>query len=376
MKYKLMEITDIYSEYADQVSERDAGWSYEQHHQEIFDDCYCEADYIHRIFRDELGLETMHVYYDYRKLQEKWDQNPDKEPFSILLRQIKAFDPNVILVMTPSIITKEKMEIIRHELHHTVHFISYYFSWITEDIKQVLPEYELICTGSYFAANQIKQYNNNVHVVRHAFEPSILPKLSHTDSKNKIGFIGSIIIIRSGHTNRIDLLASLKKNQVDFDYYGKVHGSFLNPKRLIEHIVYEPWRLPERVRTEKYLKETCKPSQFGLAYYETLARYSINVNLHADIAGTGAGNMRMFEVTGVGSCLLTDYREENEMLFEENKEIVVFRNYDDLADKAKFLLKHPEEAKRIAQNGQKRTLRDYTYRNKALAMDKLIQDIL
>lgn len=371
-----MELTDIYNDYAAQYEQKAANWSYDKLHQAIMDDCYCEADFIHKVLQDEYGLETKHIFFNFEFLQKKWDKEKNQDLSSILLRQIKAFDPNVILVMNPTLLSIEMMQTIRKILAHEVHFISYYFSIVTEEIKQRLSQYELVLTGSNYYAKMIEPYSKNVKVVRHAFAPEIIKRVKKQQKVNKVGFTGSIFIGRNVHTNRVDLLSALKKSGIEFDYYGKVYGSFLNIKSFIGHFIQNPFLLPERIQMEKYLKSICKPSQFGLAYYETLAKYSINVNIHAGIEGTAAGNMRMFEVTGMGSCLVTDYRDENELLFDENKEIVVYRDYEELVDKVRYLLNHPEEAKRIALNGQKRTITDYNYRNKAISINRYIQDLI
>ena len=86
--------------------------------------------------------------------------------------------------------------------------------------------------------------------------------------------------------------------------------------------------------------------------------------------------MRMFEATGVGACLVTDYREENALLFDIKNEIVVYKDNDELREKTRWLIDHPAEAKRIAIAGQKRTLRDYTYKNKAESLHEYWTELL
>lgn len=83
--------------------------------------------------------------------------------------------------------------------------------------------------------------------------------------------------------------------------------------------------------------------------------------------------MRMFEATGMGTCLLTDSKDENAELFDISKEIVVYESYDDMVQKAKWLLENPKETKEIALAGQRRTLKEYTYRNKAEQLNEYLQ---
>jgi len=68
---------------------------------------------------------------------------------------------------------------------------------------------------------------------------------------------------------------------------------------------------------------------------------------------------RMFEVTAVGSLLLTEDAEGLDECFEDNKEIVMFHSIDELVAKANYLIKNPSVAEKIAFNGHQRLLRDH-----------------
>lgn len=371
MIYRLMEVSNLYGECAKKIDFNNL--SYAEALKKVNEGFYFESDFIHKYFREELGLESTLVYYGCIKLQEKWDENKDKEPFSILLRQIQSFQPDVLYVSDISNLSRQQLKKIREVLNEKVLLSCYTFSIINEQAKKVLPEYDLVFTGSDYQAEKLRDYSEDVFVVRHAFEPSILNRISEIDVSKKVGFIGSIMIGRSIHTNRIDMLSELAKREIPFDFYGKVYGSFLNTRSFVDHILHEPLKMKDRINMEKHLQQNSKPSQFGIDYYKTMIQYAVNLNIHAKIAGTGAGNMRMFEATGVGSCLVTDKREENKLLFDEDREIVVYRTPEEMAEKVKYLFDHPSEMKKIAENGQKRTLQDHNYRNKALTIDSIIQ---
>jgi hypothetical protein len=104
----------------------------------------------------------------------------------------------------------------------------------------------------------------------------------------------------------------------------------------------------------------------GSKYYELIAQSRIILNVHRD-EEADYGNLRVYEATGIGSLLLTDRGESLKEFFEvdsdgnyENAEIATFTDVVDCREKIGFLLKNPEIAERIAENGRKRTLRDYT----------------
>ena len=86
--------------------------------------------------------------------------------------------------------------------------------------------------------------------------------------------------------------------------------------------------------------------------------------------------MRMYEATGIGACLLTDYKDENAELFDVDNEIVVYHSLEDMVEKAKWLIDNPNEARKIAIAGQKRTLNEHNYKNKAEYLNDYIQKLL
>jgi spore maturation protein CgeB len=65
-------------------------------------------------------------------------------------------------------------------------------------------------------------------------------------------------------------------------------------------------------------------------------------------------NLRVFEVISSGGFLLTDRLAPQsgiDLLFEDGKHFVSFSNIDDLTEKIRYFLQHPEEAFAIARNG-------------------------
>jgi spore maturation protein CgeB len=70
---------------------------------------------------------------------------------------------------------------------------------------------------------------------------------------------------------------------------------------------------------------------------------------------------RVFEVPGAGGFLLTETADGLEHFFRDGSEIAVFRDADELAEKARFYLDHPDERDRIALAGHERCARSHTY---------------
>ena len=70
---------------------------------------------------------------------------------------------------------------------------------------------------------------------------------------------------------------------------------------------------------------------------------------------------RDFEAPMSGGLYLTQYNHELEGCYEIGKEIVCYRNKEELVEKIRYLLDHPEEAEEIRQAGYKRALEDHTW---------------
>ena len=120
----------------------------------------------------------------------------------------------------------------------------------------------------------------------------------------------------------------------------------------------------------------CHPPVFGVDMYNVLRQSKITLNKHTDAAGSSVANMRLFEATGIGTCLLTDTGENMSDLFEEDREVVTYTSVDECIEKAEYLLEHDEVRRQIAEAGQRRTLKDHTMKNRCEQIDKIIQKML
>ena len=88
------------------------------------------------------------------------------------------------------------------------------------------------------------------------------------------------------------------------------------------------------------------------------------------------GNLRMFEATGVGTCLLTDSGKNICDLFEPGKELVTYSSVDEAVENLMYLLDHENERAEIARAGQQRTLKDHTISHRCQLIDDVIQSKL
>ena len=102
---------------------------------------------------------------------------------------------------------------------------------------------------------------------------------------------------------------------------------------------------------------------WGYHMYEILNDSKMTLNHHGDVLPY-ANNMRLFESTGTGTLLITDWKENLHEMFESGKEVVTYRTPEECAEKIQHYLTHEAERQTIASAGQARTLRDHTYQRR------------
>jgi hypothetical protein len=174
-----------------------------------------------------------------------------------------------------------------------------------------------------------------------AFEPALLDLLPPAPAIDiHISFVGTV---SPDHRQRIALLEAVARR-----YDLKVFG---NP--------------PQALPASSPLHRCFQGEVWGADMYQTLRRSHITLNSHIDMAGREAGNMRLFEATGVGTFLLTDFKDNLHTLFEPDGDVATWRSIDDCL--ATIASADADEGVRaaIARAGQARTMAQHTYRHRA-----------
>ncbi|WP_026650960.1 CgeB family protein [Butyrivibrio proteoclasticus] len=126
------------------------------------------------------------------------------------------------------------------------------------------------------------------------------------------------------------------------DLHPRWYGSKAEEKDMIPGVEYLP-RLTYEDRLPK-------------AYY--LSRINLSTCLHSISSGLP---LRVFDIMGAGGFILSNYQPEMDDLFKVGKEIVVYHDFDEMKDLAKYYLKHETERLQVLAAGYKRVCRDYTF---------------
>lgn len=110
---------------------------------------------------------------------------------------------------------------------------------------------------------------------------------------------------------------------------------------------------------------------FGLEMYRALGESLIVLNSHVGMTKYAA-NLRLFEATGMGTCLVTDDKQGLSDLFNDD-EIVIYKTAEEAADKIRMLLTNPSLAIEIGRRAQARVMRDHSSRRR---MEEVVKSLL
>jgi hypothetical protein len=114
----------------------------------------------------------------------------------------------------------------------------------------------------------------------------------------------------------------------------------------------------------------------GLDMYSFLESSTATFNMHIGRSSGEASNMRLFEATGVGACLLTDSCEDLPQLFEPDSEVLAYSTVDECIEKACWLLENPQKARQMGLRARAKTLAKHTFRHRAPEFNAILQDQL
>jgi hypothetical protein len=185
---------------------------------------------------------------------------------------------------------------------------------------------------------------------RLGFDERILERLAPRPTSYDVTFVGGFA---PSHADRIPWLeALLAEIDVDVFCYGLENAAPSSPIR--PHYRGQVW---------------------GWKMYETLLQSRITLNRHARIDIRGevstdwSNNLRLYEATGVGACLVTEWRPHLHQLFEPDVEVVTYRDVTECGEKIRYYLTHEPERAAVARAGQQRTIREHLY---SYRMDELL----
>jgi hypothetical protein len=95
----------------------------------------------------------------------------------------------------------------------------------------------------------------------------------------------------------------------------------------------------------------------------------ITLNPHGDFMRYG-GNMRLFEAAAMGAFQLVDHRVGIPTWFTPNEHLVMYENPQDLREKVRYYLAHPQERQRMVEAAQHHVLNQHTYEHRMQRLEQ------
>lgn len=367
---KFMIVNTDYEPFIRQLYQRHSGLasaSYAEQHRARMDSLFGTADFFSRHLR-RLGHEAWDVNVNVEPMQRQWlrEHGGVSTPgrawqlklrrgcipwptcvesrdwvYDILAEQVRSYQPDVLYCLALETIGSDFLRRVRG-----------YYGIAVGQHAAPLPQHDIQRYDMILSSlpNQVEHFrrmglrSEHLHL---GFEPAVLRRLIDRPKRYDIAFVGGLV---GPHSRGIDALEALARQ-----YSVKVWG-------------YGAEQLP----VGSVLRQTCEGPIFGRDMYQALRDARLVFNRHIDQAGPYANNFRLYEATGVGSCLLTDAKDNLHELFTPGREVLTYRDADECVELAGYYLRCDQERESIALAGQRRTLTDHTFADRVERMTKLV----
>lgn len=402
MNYRFVKVTSYYRDFLRRYYSQSPGvmnQSYDDQMAHLMSKAYSWADFYSKHLRG-LGNEAYEIVANAEPLQNAWakEHGSSTTGLQIVLDQIKYLKPDVIMFQDSYNFNGEWLR----ELRKSVPSIKLAFGFGCSPFNNLHLEqfkafdFMIVCSPRF--SIEFQKSGLRVYTLLHAFEDSLLDKIKSDNPYPEVdfSFLGSFIPGSEWHNLRQQVVDQLIKSKINLDIYAHIlkinpldlflrRSAFISVQvmkglkldKLAKSIpgikkAYFLSEIPQNPKNISTISKIAKPPVYGLDMFKAISRSKIGFNMHGEVAGDYAANIRLFEITGVGSCMVTDWKKNLNEIFEIDKEAVAFTNGDECIEKIKWLLDHPKERKEIGRAGQKRVLKDHTFKIRASQLNEII----
>lgn len=320
----------------------------------------------------EAGWETEELVTNCAPLQQAWAREagitfPTGNDLELVLEQIRRFRPDVVYIQSFAFARPEFLEALRP---HT--------RLIVGQIASLVPPYahpkglDLIFSSLPHFVERFRKDGIAAYYQPLAFETRVLSELTEVPRDIAVSFVGGLSTLHREGTELLEKLANL----VPIEFWGYGVESLPAASEIRRRHHGEAWGMD---MFSLLRRSRMTINRHGQVDYPSEARSAApqpphaTDSRHTGVAAEFANNMRLFEATGCGALLITDYKENLNELFEIGKEVVAYRSSEECAALVKYYLAHPSEAEKIARAGQERTLRDHTYSKRMVWTSEILR---
>ncbi|PIR60659.1 MAG: hypothetical protein COU67_00855 [Candidatus Pacebacteria bacterium CG10_big_fil_rev_8_21_14_0_10_44_54] len=315
----------------------------------------------------------------------------------ILRAQARKINPDLLFFEDRNISrdTIESVKSVCPNLRHTTAWCGTHYKHISE-----FDEFDSVI-GCIPDVNQdLQKKGARVFHLSHAFDTRILERVPMTGKKHNLSFVGQILDSKGMHGTRSKYLETLASN-TDIEIFSpQLLTGIKSVAKVSAHkalyglagIVKKNHSVSEMVRgsdigkkileleeppaaISKRLRSHMRPAVFGLEMFSTMRNSNISFNIHIEASKNSASNMRLFEATGMGSCLLTDNKKNLSEFFKENVEVMTYDSQEDCLEKISWLQKNQSVREKIAKKGQEKTVTNHTFSERVKDFVKILDEV-
>lgn len=211
------------------------------------------------------------------------------------------------------------------------------------NFKDGIPWYDFIFVFDGFYIEEIKKRGGkNVRYLPLATNPRRYKEISVSgQDRNDYGY--DVCFIGLPFPNRVEMLESLR------EYNLGVFGDN-----------WTKYFMLKGMKTPSYYKGKASGETVNKIYLSS--KIVLNVHHPHSIEGL---NTRTFDIPACGAFEMVDYKKNVERHFEIDKEIVAFKDINELKKKIDFYLKNEDLRKSISERGKQRILNEHTWVHRA-----------
>ena len=322
---------------------------------------------------EPLGHRVLEVVANAAQAQSRWwcenvSENHPSESNQVVFEQLSRFRPDIVLLDDCANFPSLFCEALRNAVPNVGRLVGWCGAPFTD--IQGFQCYNAILSNIPSLVGQFRKCGFESFLIPHAFDRRAIAFGEGVEREKSLTFCGSLQPTRQSHLRRIDLLARVSR-EAEIEVYADVPSIPSTTPRWTDR--FFPNKSLQAYSKAKQLQP--KDALFGSHMYKLLAASKVTLNVHIDISGGEASNMRLFEATGMGSCLLTDGRTGMDTFFRDD-EVVLFESRHELLERLRWLRDNPRQAEEIGRRGQSRTLNTHTFEHRAPLLLESFEQVL
>lgn len=377
-KLRVLKVTAFYKEYIRQSYRGGIVSSispYQTQFEALFESALLPLHTISRYLNAFPELEVIDVIANADSLQAKWAEEHHVAGASnknIVWHQIRHYRPDIVFIHDWMEWTSLFIQELRSSFPFIQKIICYHGGPLEDKRGTDFRAFDYVITASEALRSKYTAFGVHSHAVLHSFDPRVLDLLRDyrsevTDtfrrdaSQYDIVYCGSLFAGDSLHNERLKVITSLVRHGVSMKVFGLMNAEAKTALLDPQSDLYCPT-----------LMELIEPPVFGLDMFAILSASRTVFNCHIDVAESSAGNMRMFEATGVGACLFTDWKSNLPDLFDPESDLICYRNAEDAVMKSERIRSRAYDFEKIAKSGQARTLAEHKLSDRASQLRDII----